>query len=72
MKALAFDLDKEEIFERRTSRVRSRRGWRIDGRPADQSPTDVVYRMTKSVDPNLEESLKISRKAFFKVKKKGK
>ncbi|MBW1795086.1 MAG: hypothetical protein JRF30_05230 [Deltaproteobacteria bacterium] len=69
MKALAFDLRKESIFDRRTSRVRARRGGRIDGHSVEQSSTDVVYKITKAIDPQLKGTLEIHKDAYLKKKR---
>ena len=66
MASLGFSLRKAKIFDRRSSRVQSRRIGRLDGRAADRSSTDVVYRITKQVDPVFEKSLKIQEEAYFK------
>lgn len=71
MKALAFDLCKERIFDRRASRVRSHRGGRLDGRSTDQSAPGVVYKITKAIDPQLKNSVALHKDAYLGQKNRG-
>ena len=62
--AIPFDLEKEKIFDRRRADrdLQNRTGL---------SSTDIVLAMTKAVDPELKEILKINRKLYLKSKKRG-
>ena len=59
MNSYGFSRQKSAIFRRRASRTGQRRTGHSDGRSIDRASTDIVYRIVKLVDPDLEQTVQI-------------
>ena len=60
-----FRLRKEEIYDNRASRTNARLIYHADGRESEESSFELECKITKEVDNDLDETIKLQEKLLW-------